>query len=143
MTSPIASMDLIEMAVCVIGADLESAYRLGQAIVAYVAAEVDVVPLDRRGVYRASRRPYGIVVFDAHPSDSLALVNDLARRLSGTQPRARSVVVCLPGGDVTPVLERLIQRTKALVARRPLDAGTFMQVVAAASGTALAGATVS
>jgi hypothetical protein len=143
MTSPIAPVDLSEMTVCVIGSDPDAANMLGQVIREYAASDVDVLMLDRRGVYRASRGQYGLVVFDARPSDPVALVNDLGRRLAGLHRRRIPVVVCHSLGWVGPVVDQVIRQTDAHVATRPLDAGTFMRVVAGALGTGLAGEAVS
>ena len=116
---------------------------LAQVLAEYMATDVDVLALDRRGIERLSRRAYGLIVIDAQAGDPIALVNELDRRLPVLKQRGVPLVVCVSLGHEGPAVEGMVLHTGALRVTRPFDAGTFMQVVADALGTALAGVSAS
>lgn len=140
-TSPIAAAHLSERPACVIGSDRSSLDLLSGILGELAAADVDRLDLSRRSLDQVSRRDYGLVVIDARAEDSVAFVNELARRLGSGRRRDRAVVVCCDTTQMTPAVERLIRGTGAQCAVRPLDSRTFMSAVRnATDGRGLASA---
>jgi hypothetical protein len=133
-TSPIAAAHLSERPTCVIGADRESVNALADTLVEFTAAEVDRLDLSRRSLDQVSRRDYGLVVIDTRPEDSVAFVNELARRLGSSRRRDCALVVCHDPGPLSPGLEQLVNRTTAQGVLRPVDCDRFMEAVRRASG---------
>lgn len=140
-TSPIAAAHLSERPACVIGSDASSLDLLSGILGELAAADVDRLDLSRRSLDHVSRRDYGLVVIDARADDSVAFVNELARRLGSGRRRDRAVVVCCDTTQMTPAIERLIRGTGAQCAVRPIDSRTFMGAVRSATdGSGLASA---
>lgn len=137
-TSPIAAAHVSERPACVIGSDRFSVDTLADILAEFAAAEVDRLDPSRRSLDQLSRRDYGLVVIDARADDSVAFVNELARRLATARRRDRAVVVCCNPNLMTPAIERLVGGTGAQCAPRPFDPRSFMGAVRSATEGGLA-----
>ena len=119
-TSSIAPADLTEKIACVIGTDDAAVSRVAQLVELTVGVEVDRLRLTHRAIDRVWRREYGLVLYDAQPSDSVALMNQLARGLTACRRQGTMVIVCHDVDAFGPALERLTQQVDAIPLAKPL-----------------------
>lgn len=141
-TSPIAPAHLSERPACVLGSDRSAVDALADILVEFTAADVDRLDLSRRSLDQVSRRDYGLVVIDARPGDSVAVVNELTRRLSSSRRRESVLMVCHDPEPLSPALEHLLRRTGAAGILRPYDADRFMKAVRVATDGDLVSAAI-
>ena len=76
-TSSIAPTDLTDRPACVIGSNSASVAQLQKLLTGVAGIEVECLPLTIRSLDIVSRRDFGLVVFDAQATDSIALLNEL------------------------------------------------------------------
>lgn len=134
-TSPIAPIDLSERMACVIGSDLGSSEVLAAVLADTAGVEVDRTGPGRRALDLVRRSDYGVVVVDVHPEDSVAFLNELARRLGAARRRGVATVVVQAPGPSSPAIEFLCAATRAVRLHRPFDADDLMAAVGQAAGT--------
>ena len=119
-TSSIAPADLTEKTACVIGTDDAAVARVAQLVELTIGVEVDRLRLTHRAIDRVWRRDYGLVLYDATPSDSVALMNQLARGLAACRRQGTMVIVCHDVDALGPALERLTQEVDAVPLAKPI-----------------------
>lgn len=127
-TSSIAPPDLTDKPACVIGSNDASAEHVEQVIAGATATEVDRLSFDRRSLNLLARRDYGLLVFDAQPDDSIAMLNELGRRLSSVRRKGTLVLVCRDRERLGPALERLTTEADAITLERPIRALAVLEV---------------
>lgn len=119
---------------CVIGSDVEAIEVVAEVLVDYAAIEVDRLVLDLRCLDLVRRRDYGLVIVDAHPTDPIAVLNELGRRLGMARRRGVATVLIHGGGPLSPALELFCATTSAAELVRPFDVPSLLAAVAEATG---------
>lgn len=126
-TSSIAPTDLTDRPACIIGSNPASVAHLQKLLTGVAGVEVECLPLTIRSLDIVSRRDFGLVVFDAQTTDSIALLNELTRRLAGMQRRGNAVIVCHDPAVKGPSLEQLIAKARASGVPRPVSAMAILE----------------
>lgn len=134
-TSSIAPTDLTDRPACVIGSNPASIAQLQKLLTGVAGVEVECLPLAIRSLDIVSRRDFGLIVFDAQATDSIALLNELTRRLAGMQRRGTAIIVCHDPAVRGPSLEQLIDKAGASGLARPVSAAAILEATGVLSGS--------
>ncbi len=133
-TSSIAPTDLTDRPACIIGSNPASVSQLEKLLTGVAGLELECLPLTIKSLDIVSRRDFGLVVFDAQATDSIALINELTRRLAGMRRRGTAIIVCHEPALKGPSLEQLINKAGASDLARPVSAIAILEATGAADG---------
>lgn len=133
-TSSIAPTDLTDRPACVVGSNPASVAQLQKLLTAVAGVDVECLPLTIRSLDIVSRRDFGLVVFDAQTTDSIALLNELTRRLAGLRRRGTAIIVSHDPAASGPSLEQLITKAGASGLARPVSAIAILEATGVADG---------
>lgn len=133
-TSSIAPTDLTDRPACIIGSNAGSVAQLEKLLTGVAGVEVECLPLTIRSLDLVSRRDVGLVLFDAQATDSIALLNELTRRLAGMRRRGTAIIVCHDPAVKGPTLEQLINKAGATGLPRPVSPLEILEATGAGHG---------
>jgi hypothetical protein len=131
----LAGFDAGERPICVIGSDRRAVDELAAMLEALSAADVERLDLSPRSLMRLGRRDWALVVGDLRPTDPLALVNDLTRRLAPVRRQQVPVIVVRDAGDLRPSLETLLMLAATASIVRPIHPVTLLDALAGRTET--------
>ena len=140
--SPIAGFSWDGRRACVIGSDPASRHAIVMALGDLGGIEAEGVDLERRSIELLSCRDFGLIVADVRAADPVALLGELARRLSGVTRRGVAVIIaCAPSDGERPAIKALIEQCGAYTLLHPMDGAALLAMVEALIGPGSAGST--
>lgn len=128
--SPIAGFSWDGRRACVIGSDAASRHAIVTALGDLGGIEAEAVDLERRSIELLSCRDFGLVLADVRATDPVALLGELARRLSGVTRRGVPVIIAYAGSDgERPAIEALIRQCGGYRLTHPVDGASLQAMV--------------
>jgi hypothetical protein len=133
--SPIVALPWEARRACVIGSDPASRHAIVTALGDFGGIEAEGLDLKRRSLELLSSRDFGLIVADVRAVDPVAMLGELARRLSGVSRRGVPVIIAYARSDgERPAIEALIRRCGAYRLMRPVDGAALLAMVDALIG---------